>query len=257
MEWSRLICAGLVCLGLMQELRAEEPSSAQRADSLRMQARRLEERGDWEAARHVRDQASRLDQSLRHWQAQRIEHLERAAQSLVEGGFEQEAEQLRVRAAAMQRELTQAGAPVFPEAALEELRELRQSVNRLTAEIAELRLHLGQIRNSPEPTLAPTADQSAPPYLHRSAEIPNEDLDAPVPGRMNRKIPAGEAAIDLNSGKGGTNAVEFEFELIPLEPTPAREATAPAGSSTVEPQTPSVPAPMPTPVPTPVPASVE
>jgi hypothetical protein len=219
-----------------------------------MQAEHLEDHGDWEAARHVRDQAWRLDHTARQGEAQRLEHLERAAKLLEEGGFTQEAEQLHQKAAELQRELTERNCPGIPAAAIEELRELRQSINQLTAEIAELRLALGQLQRSPEPTLAPTASPSAPRALHRSAEIPNEDLDAPVPRLPGDKAPAAESGLSPTPAKGGSNGVEFEFELIPLEPTPAPGATAPQKSA---PAVTPVPTPTPTPVSVPTPRSVQ
>ncbi|WP_437230532.1 hypothetical protein SH661x_002015 [Planctomicrobium sp. SH661] len=164
---------------------------------------------------------------------ERVDHLRMAAENLTLAGFEQEADQLRERAAVLEKDLARAQSlQTHPERLAMELRELRESVDLLRQEVRELRgllrSEFDSDRESVGITRAPHEGRIR--LQDRSQRIPDEALDA-ASGRETYERPASSRQPVRNQRSEPTEEPEFELVPVPLESTP--------------------PEPMPTPVPTP------
>lgn len=220
---------GMLCLAALVWTWSSGSACAQEADVRRRQvemllkqAQQLEDQGRIDQARQAREQAERLAQSLRHWQAQRIEHLHRAAESLKAGGFSEEAQQLQHRAEQMERELHPAPAPAAPEVLLAEIRELRQCVEGLRQEIAQLRRQMERMHTGRERPVSGPGETLPAQDVRRAQDVPDEALDAPIQGQYDPAPPRGRATAQPTPAarppRKGPVEVELEYQLVPVPP---------------------------------------
>lgn len=192
-----------------------------------------------------RKQGRDADQQSRPAVGQQITHLRLAAENLTRAGFEQEAADLRARAAALERELVRdLPLPVLEqESLLRELKSLRTSLDLLREEVQTLRYQL-RVQNQSEADIDFAPAKTPWPRVEghlrlpdRGARISDEELDAAPHRRPDfRRTPAKgspqSSTLDTPS--------EVEFELVPV-PVPF-EAESESGELA------------PTPVPVPVPS---
>ncbi|SFH53583.1 hypothetical protein [Planctomicrobium piriforme] len=217
------LAGSLACLTATFVSAEDRNPSLKLAESLRMQAMRLLDQADAIAARETGVKTAE-PKGAPHPLVQ-VRHLREAAENLAAAGFEREADELRTRATALEREAQRRHGGEVPQQVIEELTALRRSVEELRSEVAVLRRALTRFETDVEPT--PAAKPEPLPRGLVRPRIPFSQLDEPVTRPVDPRTKKNAKDPEPTPAEKVPDEFEFEYELVPIPAsgsTPVPEA---------------------------------
>jgi len=236
------VCLGMTCLLLQQthalaQFQIQPPRSEQSPRSTSPEFRPLPSPYRVTVPDHtVLDYPDDLSPRLPRRQtttsaAERIEHLKKAAENLKLAGFEQEAVELRRRAAQLQLEMMRDRSDSSSPQLIAEIRELRQSVHQLRGEMQALRNLLERQLSGPNGVGSFNAEALRKQHEarirlpDRGSRISDEELDAPLDEGDDVVRPP---VREQPGHRPSEDHPDVEFELVPVPVPVEMEANEPS-----------------------------